>query len=496
MKTNLNTIPAKFRQIVATQPDNVAVIDSDFTSYTYADLARMADGIRAIFPSDTPQRVGILTGHGVVQIAAILAVVNAGAAYVALEPAIPGEKIRRIFDEAQVDFVLTGRANAHRITDYHPVVLPSAEALKVGADNLPEIEISPEQPAYILYTAGRTGKRKGVVVQHDNVTHYVKAFEHEFKVRDGHVLLQSSVCTFDTFVEEVFVSLLSGATLAILPETNRGDIRSIVDFAERAGVTLISGFTNMVESMNKLKKIPSNLRLIIANGRPLKATDIDWLADKAVIYYTYGLSETTVRTAWQRCDNFVLGEGDSSFPIGHPIEGVEIALLNENLQPVEPGEIGEVCVFGDSITRGYFNSEDDQTNWAQMPDGRRVYLTGDFGITDGQSIRIIETPETGVTIEGRDVKFSEIESALQQDPNVENGVVKSFTDAKGQPYLVAYFTARYEKVSVSLSEIRKNIKSRLAWFKVPEFFVQMQSLPRKGNGKVNKTKLPHILKDK
>lgn len=496
MKTHLNTIPAMFKQVVAGNPDNIAVVDSDFSTFTYADIDRMSDGIRAVFPVDRPARVGILTGHGAVQIAAIMAVIRAGAAYVALEPAIPGEKIRRIFDEAKVDFVLTGRANAHRVKDYLPVVLPSEEALKVGAEGLPEVEVTPESPAYILYTAGRTGKRKGVVVQNDNVTHYVRAFEHEFKIRNGVVMLQNSVCTFDTFVEEVFVSLLTGATLAILPETNRGDIRSIVDYSERAGVTMISCFTNMVSALNELGRVPSELRIVIANGRPLKASDIDSLRDKVIIYYTYGLSETTVRTAWQRCDNFVLGEGASTYPIGTPIEGVEIVLLNENLQPVVPGEPGEICILGDGVTRGYVNKDDDQSNFATMPDGRRVYLTGDFGISDGHAIRIIDAPESSVTIEGRDVKFSEIESALRQDPNVENGVVCSFTDSKGKPYLVAYFTARYEKMAVSMAELRKNIKSRLAWFKVPEFFVQMQSLPKKGNGKINKTGLPQILKEK
>lgn len=496
MKTHLNTIPAKFKQVVAQSPDNTAIIDSDFREYTYAELARMADGIRAVFPTDAPARVGILTGHGAVQIAAIMAVVSSGAAYVALEPAIPGEKIRRIFDEAQVDFVLTGRANVHRVKDYMPVVLPSADALMVGADGLPVVDVKPEMPAYILYTAGRTGKRKGVVVQHDNVTNYVSAFEHEFKIRNGYVILQSSVCTFDTFVEEVFVSLLSGATLAILPETCRGDILSIVDYAERAGVNLISGFTSMVASLNKLGKLPSSLRLLVANGRPLRADDIDWLRDKVIIYYTYGVSETTVRTAWQRCDNYVLAENATTYPVGRPIEGVEMALLNENLQPVAPGEIGEICIFGESITRGYVNADDDQTNWATMPDGRRVYLTGDFGLWDGATIQIVDMPENSVTIEGRDVKFSEVESALRQDPNVGNGVVRSFTDSKGRPYLVAYFTARYEKMAVSMAELRKNIKSRLAWFKVPEFFVQMHSLPRKGNGKVAVNDLPQILKDK
>lgn len=495
MKTYLNTIPAMWQRAVAENRDNIALIASDFARYTYGDIDHMARAIRSLFAIERPQRVGILMNHGPRQVASILAVVSAGAAYVAVEPSLPGTRIRRIFKEADVDFVITGRSNAVRVLKYKPLVLPPREKLLTMAAQPQPAEVTPTTPAYILYTATRSGKRKGVVVENDNVTHYVHAFQHEFKIGPGDVMLQSSVCGFDTFVEELFVTLLSGAALAILPESNRGDIRSIVDFCDRTGVTAICGFTSMVDAMNALERVPEKLRLVISNGEALRPANIAWLKDKTTIYYSYGLSETTVRAAWQRCDNYPLASDEEFYPIGRPIEGMEIAILNENLEPVAQGEPGEISILGDGVARGYVG-EDDESSFATMPDGRRVYLTGDIGSWDGHTFHFIEHADRSVTIEGRDVRCSEVENALRQNPDVENGVVCSFTDSKGKPYLVAYFTAKCAKAGVSLSGLRRHMKSLLAWFKVPEYYVQMPSLPTKRNGKVNIKALPHVLKDK
>ena len=493
--SSLNTIPAKFRKIVETMPEQVAVTDCDFATYTYKELANMCDAVRSTFET-VPHRVGILMGHGVAQIAAILAVIEAGGAYVAVEPSLPGERIRRIFTEAGVDFVLTGKANTDRVKAFSPLTVPAVSELLKGATKpLPQPDVRPDTHAYILYTAQRSGKRKGVIVDNENVVHYVNAFHHEFNLGPGDVMLQSSVCTYDTFVEEVFVTLLSGATLSILPESNRGDVRSIVDFAERTGVTAVSAFTTMISATNQLKRVPSKLRLIIANGEVLLPEQISWLKDKVeAIYFSYGLSEITVRAAWMRCDNYILAPGATVYPIGRPIDGMEIAILNENLEEVEPFAPGEICILGDGVARGYVNEDDDTSSFATMPDGRRVYLTGDIGTTDGKIFYFLKHADEDVMIDGRKVSCREVESALRQNPDIDAGAVCSFTDTKGKPYLVAYFTAKKASAAVSLASLKRHMKSLLAWFKVPEFYIQMTSLPRKRNGKVSLKDLPRIFK--
>ena len=491
----MNTIPARFHKIVADAPESTAVIDADFKEYSYGQLSAMADAIRSRFPIEKPRRVGVLTGHGVEQVASILAVICSGGAYVAVEPSLPGERIRRIFEESDVEFVITGHANSDRLGRFPVMVLPKISEMLSEKAAVSASEVLSTTPAYILYTPTRTGKRKGVVVENGNVVNYVDAFIKEFGMGRGDVMLQASVCTFDSFVEELFVSLLSGAALAILPETNRGDVRSIVHFAEQTGVTVYSTFTPIIADLNSRSRFPSKMRLIIANGPILHPSDISIIKDKCMIYYSYGLSETTVRASWQRCDNYPMASDVAAYPIGKPIAGVELAILNENLEPCAPMEPGEICVLGEGVARGYVGA-DDPSNFTTMPNGQRVYLTGDTGMFDGEVFHYLQGRSRQVTIEGRQVEYSEIENALRQDPNVESGVVCSLTDSKGKPYLVAYFTAKIEQAAVSLAALRRNMKSRLAWFKVPEFFIQMQALPRKKNGRINLKALPHILKEK
>lgn len=491
---NFSTIPARFDHIVQTYPENVAVINSDFTSFTYSQLWRMSQALRTLFPQQ-PRRVGLLCGHGASQFAAIMAIIMSGAAYVAVEPSLPGVRIRRIFKEANVDFVLTGSANMDRVAEFNPIRLPHEnELLAMPIAPPPSPGALPDSAAYILYTAGRSGKRKGVIVENENVCNYVKAFIREFEFGPGDVMLQSSVVTYDSYVEEIFVTLLSGAAMAVLPENARGDIRSISDFSERTGVTAVNAFIPLVGAANALRCIPPRLRLIIANGDLLAPGHISWLKDQVpAIYFSYTLSETTVRAAWMRCNDYELAPGATAYPIGRPIDGVEIAILNENLEPVEPFQPGEICILGDGVARGYVNDCDDTDSFATMPDGRRVYLTGDIGTTDGQLIHFIAHANDKVTIEGREVNYREVESALRQNPNIDHGAVCSFTDSDGKPYLVAYFTAKRSS-SVSLTALRRHMKGLLAWFKVPEFYVQMQSLPRKANGKVSIKDLPQIFK--
>ena len=348
--------------------------------------------------------------------------------------------------------------------------------------------------AYILYTSGTTGKPKGVMVTNNNVLHYVRAFQHEFHPQPGDRMLQHSVCSFDIFVEEVCTTLLSGATLCIPSEETKADIRRLMDYIERNQVTMLSSFPYLLLEMNKLSRIPRSLRLLISGGDVIRAKYIDRLRTQDVmIYNTYGPSETTVCASYFRVDN-AQPLADGTFPIGKAVLGTNIEILDGHLQPVRDGEKGEICIFGDGISLGYQGDVPENQNFTTMPDGRRVYRSGDLGyvLSDG-NIAFLHRKDKQVMIMGKRVESDEVENVLCDQREVETAVVCPQTDTDGLSYLVAYVVPSSKRFS--LHTLKRSLADHLTSFMIPEFFVTMPSLPMTPNGKVGRRALPIVRKE-
>lgn len=471
------TIYSRFSRLAAVQPDADAVVE-DGRSISYRDLDVMANAIMSKFYAQRYPAVGIVMSHGIEMIAAMLAVLKSGAAYVPAEPSLPRERIDYMMRTAGVDFV---------ITDDYCHDLPAAEPLHDRS--------VPDGVAYILYTSGTSGRPKGVVVENHSVVNYAEAFEHEFHVAPGDVMLQYSICSFDIFVEEVFTTLLNGATLAIpSKKVKDGSLADLMAFCERHGVTEISGFPYLLADMNRYQCYPPKLRLLISGGDVIRAAYISWLKDRDfVIYNTYGPSETTVCATYFRVDN-ALPLDDGTYPVGTPVKGVGVKILDNGLREVPAGTTGEICIFGDGVSRGYLGNPPEQVNFVTLADGTRMYRSGDLGylLPDG-NIAFLRRKDRQVMILGRRVEPEEVENVLNESPCVERGVVRAFTDEQGLAYLTAYFVPSHK--NCQLSRIRRFLRSRLADFMVPEFFVKMDEIPLTRRGKVNDRMLPVVMKE-
>lgn len=471
------TIYARFASRVAGQPDAVAVAE-DGRSATYRELDAMADAIMSKFYSNHYPAIGIVMSHGIEMIAAMLAVLKSGAAYVPAEQSLPRERIDYMMRTAGVGLV---------ITDHYCRDLPPAAPLPDRS--------APDGAAYVLYTSGTTGRPKGVVVENHSVVNYAEAFEREFHVAPGDVMLQYSICSFDIFVEEVFATLLNGATLAVPPAAVRdGSLADLMAFCERHGVTEISGFPYLLADMNRYRCHPSRLRLLISGGDVIRAAYISWLRDRDfVIYNTYGPSETTVCATYFRVDD-AESLDDGTYPVGKAVKGAEVRILDDNLREVADGATGEICILGEGVSRGYLGNPPEQANFVALADGRRMYRSGDLGyrLPDG-NIAFLRRKDKQVMILGRRVEPEEVENVLNESPCVERGVVRAFTDEQGLAYLTAYFVPSHK--NCRLSRIRDFLRSRLADFMVPEFFVRMDEIPLTARGKVNERALPVVMKE-
>lgn len=475
---NKSTIYSSFKEVVDSHPDALAIAEEGRT-VTYKELDQLANDIAAKFYDMDYGYIGIVMHHGINQIAAMLAVLKSGAAYVPAETFLPKNRIDYMMKNAGVSLV---------IDDEYCENLPRTNREM-------EDRSTPEGVAYVLYTSGTSGKPKGVVVENHSVVNYCEAFEEEMHTGPGDVMLLYSVCSFDIFVEEVYTTLLNGAALAIpTTEVHNGPLKGLMEFAGKHDVSIIDGFPYLIADINKNPDIlPKTVKLIISGGDTIRGTYISRLRDRGVrIYNTYGPSETTVCSNYYRVDNAETLE-DGTFLIGKPVKGVEVKVLDKNGDEVEAGKVGELCIFGEGVSRGYLGNPPEAKNFVTLPNGIRYYKSGDLGyeLPDG-NFAFLHRRDEQVMILGKRVEPDEVENVLNEHPMVERGIVRAFLDEGGLHYLVAYIVPEKD---FSLHDLKEYLKSKLADFMVPEFFIEMKKLPLTHRGKIDMSALPKVLKE-
>ena len=237
---------------------------------------------------------------------------------------------------------------------------------------------------------------------------------------------------------------------------------------------------------NNINKVSDLAYILYTSGTTGKPKGV-------MIYNTYGPSETTVCASYFRVDN-AQPLADGTFPIGKAVLGTSIEILDDRLQPVKDGETGEICIFGNGISLGYQGDVPENANFTTMPDGRRVYRSGDLGyvLPDG-NLAFLHRKDKQVMIMGKRVESDEVENVLCDQREVETAVVCPQTDTDGLSYLVAYVVPRSKRFS--LNTLKRSLADHLTSFMIPEFFVTMPSLPMTPNGKVDRRALPIVRKE-
>lgn len=486
----METIYSLFKEVSEKYKTETAIIEND-RILTFGELSDMVDMIADGFPQDT-KSVGIVMSHRAEMVAAILAVLKIGAMYVPAEPDFPTGRIHYMMNEAKIDFILTENLYTEKLNGFS-VKLTDCEICGAGNGQKRAAVCDPDLPAYVLYTSGTTGKPKGVCVTNRNVCHYVRAFENEFHPTVGDIMLQYSVCSFDIFVEEVFTSLLNGAALAIPSVEDKADVRSLMKFIERHNVTMLSGFPYLLAEMNHLDKIPKSLRLLISGGDVLRGIYTDRLLPQVAVYNTYGPSETTVCASYYNCNAGAVLE-DGTYPIGKPVKGTKIRILDADGKEVPNGKIGEICILGDGVSLGYIGDRDEENKAFEKPsDVEIMYRSGDLGyILPSGDIAFLHRKDSQIMIYGKRVEVAEVESRLYQCSGVEQAVVRAFTDDNGLHYMTAYIVPSEDNIKAA--DIRKELSENLTEFMIPEFFVRLPQIPLNSNGKPDTARLPVVMK--
>jgi amino acid adenylation domain-containing protein len=429
---------------------------------------------------------------------ALLAVLKSGAAYVPLDPEYPARRLEYMIADAGVEILITRtelRRNIPRSDARELCLDTERDAIEAQDCSNPEVEVLPEQIAYVNYTSGSTGQPKGVMGLHRATINRFAWMYEQYPFEPNEVCCARASLNFVDSIWELFGPLLKGVPTVLLPTTDRHHLAEFVHPLVQHGVTRLvlvpSLLRALLEAHTEGHLAMPELKYWITSGESLPgalAGEFRSRFPNARLINLYGSSEDAADVTHHELQTV----SEPWVPIGRPVANTRVYILDRDLTPVPVGVPGEIYVAGDSLARGYLNRP-DMTAEKFLADpfdgaGSRMYRTGDLGrfLPDG-TIGFLGRSDHQVKIRGHRIETGEVETALQSHPRIRQAVVTAAAAAGGK-VLVAYFVA--DGQTPESSELREFLKQSLPSYMVPSFFLELAQFPLLPNGKVDRAALP------
>jgi len=487
-----------FEQQAIKTPDAVAICFGD-NKLTYSELSHRADFLAGIILkySFTASIIGISTTRSIDMVVGVLAILKSGKAYLPLDPGYPKDRLQQIVTDSGIDCCLSPD-NESSFFQSLGVYVISVDKNPEQAENLkPAIKPS---LAYVLYTSGSTGIPKGVCMGHEPLVNLLQWQRRHSKASAGTKTLQFAPLSFDVSFQEIFATLITGGVLILVDDDLRLDPQNLLTFIQDQGINRIFlpfvALQFLTETADSTKYFPSSLEEVMTAGEQLKITPqvvrFFQALPNAVLYNQYGPTECHVVTELKL-------EGDPmNWPalpsIGKAIDNTDILILDEQLNMLPVGEVGELCISGKCLAAGYLNrpeltAEKFVNRTKSGTDDLRIYRTGDEAryLPDG-NIEFLGRKDEQVKIRGFRVEPGEIEVLLTKQGGVRQAVVVAREDVPGNKRLVAYLVSSDNKKDTSA--LRKIIEHQLPDYMMPSAFIWLDTLPKTTSGKVDKKALP------
>jgi amino acid adenylation domain-containing protein len=493
-ETQKPTVLSLIDRVVAAEPTRVAVRGPD-ACLSHGELSARADDLArrlrdlGVQPGDL---VGQCLERSASLVVAALAIVRAGAAYVAIDPMYPAERVRWMLNDSGATAVVSDASTAARLGTFGDrpavVVAPGGELPEEsrpgGDEPLPGPPL-PSDLAYVVYTSGSTGRPKGVLVEHASLANLVEWHRAAFALHVGDRCTQISSPGFDAAVWEIWPSLSVGASIHVVPEILRTDPIRLRDWLVAEGITVTFLPTPLAEGVIGLGWPDDGaVRILLTGGDALTHRPRPELGFTVV--NNYGLSETTVVAT----SGAVAPAGEGAPTIGRPISGVVAEVVDERLQPVDPGDDGELVLGGVALARGYLNRPElNAERFLNGPRGRR-YRTGDRvrERADGE-IEFRGRLDDQLSIRGFRVEPGEIAALLNSHPAVEASGAVGVGRSSAERRLVAYLVAS-DGERPHCDELASFLGDSLPDYMVPSSFVWLDQLPLTEHGKIDRDALP------
>lgn len=483
-------------------PDDTAVIFEDqHYSYTWLEQTanRLANGL--IGKGLAGEVVGIMQPRKPLMLASVLACLKANAAYLPLDPNFPQAKLTHMISDSGCAAVLgDGTLGELSVSMISPVALLSEYH---EHNQPPEVTHHAFALAYLNYTSGSTGQAKGVAIEHQALASYIDSAIDFINLRRDDVVLQFATINFDAFVEQVFPSWAIGAAVVL-----RGDVlwdaETLYQQAQRHSITVMdlsaAYWRSIAASWARISattplSLP-HLRQVHSGGEAMSEQGIqDWRKaglGEVRLLNTYGPTEIVVEAAIHDCR--VLNPGES-VPLGHALSGRRLYVLDNNLQPVVNGQVGELYIGGAMLARGYWQrAAQTATRFIADPftnDGGRMYSSGDLVSWQDGALHYHGRSDHQVKVRGFRVELGEIETRLTQLPGVTAAVV--ITEQQAQSLnLIAYVQSERHSDAEYATKLKRALAEQLPDYMVPSHIVALAQLPINASGKLERQQLPRI----
>ena len=480
------TLPELVTRQAALSPDAVAIV-YEGREYSYREIDEESNRLAHWLIEQgvgTEDRVAVLLDKSPELVITALGILKAGAVYLPVDPSYPQHRLSFILGDADAKLVL--REPVRDLARY-PGTAPGALVRP----------LSPQNTAYLIYTSGSTGLPKGVPVPHAPIAEYFLWFGDEYQVDETDRLLQVASPSFDVSIGEIFGVLICGGRLVIPRPDGLRDIGYLTDLLRREGITSMHFVPSLLGLFLSLPGVNQwrTLRRVPIGGEALPGE----IADKfhatfdALLYNFYGPTETVVN-----CTSYPVqgSQGTRIVPIGRPKINTQVYLLDNALQPVPVGVIGEIYIGGTHVARGYHRRPGltaERFVADPFTPGARLYRSGDVARRNADGdIEFVGRADEQVKIRGFRIELGEIAAAISVDPSVGQAVVVAADLPRLGKSLVGYVTPARGAgpESVDIDRIRARVAAALPDYMTPAAYVALEEIPITAHGKIDRSALP------
>ncbi len=492
-----------FEQQVKLTPNAPAIVDENKT-WTYLELNERANQLafhltaKGVGPDSI---VGVCMERCLEMSVALLAILKAGGAYAPFDPSFPRDRLAFMAEDTAINILLSQRHLDNTVPCNAEVLfIDEADAWQDQPRNNPINGVEGKNLFNVIYTSGSTGKPKGVMVTHQGIINRLLWMQATYPIDAQDNILQKTPYSFDVSVWELFWPLITGAKLVYAKPDGHKDADYLKKLIQQETISTLHFVPSMLGIFLQAQNVADcdSIKRIFCSGEALQLEHERRFFEQlpqAELHNLYGPTEASVDVSYFACQK------DShyrSVPIGKPVANTQLHILDENLQPVPIGMVGELYIGGTQLARGYLNREELTKNtFIENPfykggdahPSSRLYKTGDLARyqNDG-NIEYIGRVDFQVKVRGLRIELGEIENVLHQHASVKETIVITKEISAENVVIVAYIVAEID--SAEVEDLRRHLARQLPEYMLPNAFVFLEAMPLSPNGKVNRKQLP------